>query len=138
MIRLLWDRIVFCFPIINIKENLRCKRKIIEDINENTSNFHLLTTSVSSFPHHRKTLKPQSVFKFFARDINVSNFTSYFLPKYKFGTVKKLQNQNILFNERNIIKHSFSLLALLLFFNVCRHQVLYSCCLNVLSPKKSS
>lgn len=71
--------------------------------------------------------------------INVSNFTSYFLRKYKFGTVKKLQNQNILFNERNIIKHSFfSGLFCLFVFQLCRLHVLYSCCLNVLSPKKEA
>lgn len=56
-------------------------------------------------------------------------------------TVKKLQNQNILFNERNIIKHSriFLLRAFCSFFvfQLCRLHVLYSCCLNVfVHPKK--
>jgi hypothetical protein len=54
---------------------------------------------------------------------------------------KNQQNQNILFNEKtswNIIKHSlFSALGLFFaafVFQLCRLHVLYSCCLNVLSP----
>ena len=69
----------------------------------------------------------------------ISQVKYFFLLKYKFGTVKKLQNQNILFNERNIIKHSFfSSLFCLFAFQLCRLYVLYSCCLNVLSPKKEA
>lgn len=54
---------------------------------------------------------------FVIRDINVSNFTSYLFAQVQIRNSQKQQNQNILFNERNIIKHSFSLLffAFLLF-----------------------